>query len=101
MNARRCVATTLVAILLSGGALGFAADRGQSPKPAEGHMMMENGMMDMMNMMGMCRRMMDTRTTGHMLPQLPAGNEKLQLQMQSEVLQKIGEITAKYAAQIK
>lgn len=38
---------------------------------------------------------------GHMLPQLPPGNEKLQLQMQAEMMQKMGEIVAKYAAQIK
>ncbi len=35
-----------------------------------------------------------------MLPRLPAGNEKLQLQMHAEILQKIGEIEAKYAAQL-
>ncbi len=36
-----------------------------------------------------------------MIPQLPPGNEKLQLQMQAEIMQKVGEITAKYAAQLK
>ena len=34
------------------------------------------------------------------LPRLPAGNEKLQLQMHAEILQKIGEIEAKYAGQL-
>jgi hypothetical protein len=62
----------------------------------EGHMM-EGGM----NMMGMCRQMMDGGMMSHMLPQLPPGNEKLQLQMQAEMMQKLGEITAKYAGQIK
>jgi hypothetical protein len=36
-----------------------------------------------------------------MIPHLPPGNEKLQLQMQAEIMQKVGEITAKYAAQLK
>jgi hypothetical protein len=35
------------------------------------------------------------------VPQLPAGNEKLQLQMSAEIMQKVGEIVAKYANQIK
>ena len=36
-----------------------------------------------------------------MMPQLPAGNEKLQLQMWGEMMQKMGEIASKYAAQVK
>ena len=35
------------------------------------------------------------------LPSLPAGNAKLQLQMQAEIMQQVGEILAKYAAQVK
>jgi len=34
------------------------------------------------------------------MPRLPAGNDKLQMQMEAEILQKIGEIQAKYAAQL-
>lgn len=37
----------------------------------------------------------------HMGPTLPPGNEKLQLQMQAEIMQKVGEILAKYAAQVQ
>ena len=37
----------------------------------------------------------------HGLPALPPGNEKLQLQMQAEIMQKVGEILAKYAAQVQ
>ena len=38
---------------------------------------------------------------GHsMMPQLPPGNEKLQLKMQAEIMQKVGEILAKYADQV-
>lgn len=35
------------------------------------------------------------------LPALPPGNEKLEVQMQAEILQKVGEILAKYAGQVK
>jgi len=35
-----------------------------------------------------------------MIPRLPHGNEKLQLQMHAEILQKVGEIEAKYAAKL-
>jgi hypothetical protein len=35
------------------------------------------------------------------MPQLPPGNEKLQLQMQAEMMQKMGEILAKYSARVK
>ncbi len=43
---------------------------------------------------------------GHMphmmsLPSLPPGNEKLELQMQAEIMQKVGEILARYAGQVK
>lgn len=35
------------------------------------------------------------------LPQLPPGNEKLQLQMHAEIMQAVGAILAKYAAQVR
>lgn len=60
------------------------------------------GMMGMMNMMQMCERMMGGATMGGAaMPQLPPGNEKLQFQMQAEMMQKMGEIAAKYADRIK
>ena len=34
------------------------------------------------------------------IPSLPPGNEKLQLQMEAEMMQKMGEILAKYAAKV-
>ena len=75
-----------------GGMMG----RGMSDGP-----MMQGGMMDMMNGMGACGGMMGgPAMSGRMMPQLPPGNEKLQLQMQAEMMQKMGEIMAKYAAQI-
>lgn len=49
---------------------------------------------------GMMGGMMGRQTSGGHLPQLPPGNEKLQLQMHAEIMQKVGEIMAKYANQI-
>jgi len=61
--------------------------------------MMGGGMMGMMNA---CDRMMESgRMESGMMPHLPRGNEKLQLQMQAEMMQKMGEILNKYADQIK
>lgn len=61
-----------------------------------GDAMMPGGMMNMMGMMGHCGA---TIGSGAAL-RLPAGNEKLQLQMQAEIMQKTGEILAKYAARL-
>ena len=100
------VVSALAVTLFAGGAWSIASAQGQSPNPPAGAHRMEGmpmggGMMGMMDMMGSCSRMMQGGTTGHMLPQLPPGNEKLQLQMQAEMMQKMGEIVAKYATQIK
>jgi len=71
-------------------------DRGMMGGP-----MMQGGMMGMTNGMESCGAMMGSSAmTGRMMPQLPPGNEKLQLQMQVEMMQKMGEIVAKYAAQL-
>ncbi len=50
-----------------------------------------------------CQSMMDkAKTSGDaMAPQLPPGNEKLEFQMHAEMMQKMGEIAAKYADRIK
>ena len=62
--------------------------------------MMGRGMMDgmggMMGMMNGCSQMMGTSATPH----LPPGNEKLQLKMQAEIMQKTAEILSRYADKI-
>lgn len=58
------------------------------------------GMMDMMGMMHGCAQMMNARGPMSAMPKLPPGNEKLQLQMQGEMMQKMGEILSSYAARI-
>ncbi len=96
MRMKTLLLTFSTAGLLMGG--GFAIGQHQheeAPKAPQG--MMGGGMM---NMMQGCERMMGARG-GHAMPQLPPGNEKLQLQMHAEIMQRVGEILAKYAAQSK
>ena len=38
---------------------------------------------------------------GRGMPAFPPGNEKLQMQMHAEIMQKVGEIMAKYAERIQ
>lgn len=104
------IKTLLLAVSTAGMFLGagFALaqqhQHEEAPKAPQGMMGggMGGGMMGggMMNMMQGCERMMSARG-GHAMPQLPPGNEKLQLQMHAEIMQKVGEILAKYAAQVK
>ncbi|MEO5883204.1 MAG: hypothetical protein ABIQ06_12370 [Caldimonas sp.] len=60
-------------------------------------------MQGMMGMMNSCQSMMakakDSGNTA--MPQLPPGNEKLEFQMHAEMMQKMGEIAARYAERIK
>jgi hypothetical protein len=71
-------------------------------KPPAGRGGMTGGMMGHggMDMMKHCEQMMGARGA-HPVPQLPPGNEKLQLQMHAEMMQRMGEILSKYAAQVK
>ncbi len=109
MQPRPIVMTLLLVTLVTASNLAAAADPPQSKKPAAGmagmekmdmdHDMMKGGMMQggMMHMMKGCHQMM----SDPMMPQLPAGNEKLQLQMRAEMMQKMGEILGRYADKIK
>lgn len=106
MRKKILAVSALAATLLTGGVPTVASAQGQPPKPPAGTHRMEGmpmggGMMGMMDMPDSCNRMMQGGMTSHMLPRLPPGNEKLQLQMQAEMMQKMGEIVAKYADQIK
>jgi len=112
---RKAVLAALVsAALMAGPGWSVAADK-QETKPDAGmhggrgmgamggmqEMEGMGGMMGMMDMMGSCTRMMQGGSMAHGIPQLPPGNAKLQLQMHAEMMQKMGEILAKYAAQIR
>ena len=112
MQIKQMILTVVSAVVLSGAA-GFALAQ-QPSKPAPGmqggegrsmdHGMMGGGamggdMMGMMNMMQGCNAMMGHSSA--MMPKMPPGNEKLEFQMHAEMMQKMGEIAAKYASQIK
>ena len=87
----KVVSAMIAAVAMSVSAWSLAAD-----KPAAQGMQGMQGMHGMQGMMSGCPMM-----GGGMMPQLPPGNEKLQLQMWGEMMQKMGEIASKYAAQVK
>jgi hypothetical protein len=110
MRKKKVILATLVsAALMASGGWSIAQEKPQPSKPGAGMRGMEGmqgmqgmeGMMGMMDMMSSCNRMMQGGSMGHGMPQLPPGNAKLQLQMHAEMMQKMGEVLAKYAAQIR
>lgn len=58
-------------------------------------------MQDMQGCPMMTGMMRGQRSGTGFIPQLPPGNDKLQAQMTAEIMQRAGEIAAKYAAQVK
>lgn len=104
------LAGTVFAVTLAiASAATAAADANQPPARSTPGMMGHGaGMMGygpgMMSpgagMMG-CPMMSGGMMGRGMMPMLPPGNEKLQMQMQAEIMQKVGEIMAKYANQIQ
>jgi len=92
------IAGTALATTLFVASAAIAATEANQPPAGGMPGMMERGP-GMMGMMG-CP-MMSGGMMGGMMPMLPPGNEKLQLQMQAEIMQKVGEIMAKYANQIQ
>lgn len=105
----------LLALAVSStAALATPADQPGSTPPAAGTggMMGEHrgsmmgggmGMMGMMQMMEHCQQMMgNSGMAGPALSmRLPPGNEKLELQMRAEMMQKMGEIAARYAERVQ
>lgn len=92
------IALTLAALAIGGGALAATAPDGKMPG-MEG-MQQGQGMMGCPMMSG--GRMGEGMSGGMMGgATLPPGNEKLQLQMRAEIMQKVGEIMAKYANQVQ
>jgi hypothetical protein len=93
-------AGTIGAAVLAAG-VAFSQD-----KPSGQHMPGMGGMHSGQGMQGGmmgCPMMRQSGGGGAsaLIPQLPPGNEKLQTQMTAEIMQKAGEIAAKYAAQAK
>ena len=107
--------TTPIKLALLGGAIAlfasalFAAEPATPENDAGRHGMMDDhgprmrghGMMGMMNS---CREMMGGAEHGAdslAVPRLPPGNERLQLQMRGEMMQRLGEIASRYADKVK
>ncbi|HJU25127.1 MAG TPA: hypothetical protein VJ722_00485 [Rhodanobacteraceae bacterium] len=115
----------LVVMTLAAGGAAIAADTKTDQKPAQGTDrsgtegmhggmrgmmqgdrsqpggdMMHGDMMGMMDMMGRCSQMMGHGSPMSGMPKLPRGNDKLQLQMEAEMMQKMGEILSSYAARL-
>jgi hypothetical protein len=103
MSIKKLLAVALTSLVCTAGTPTFAADPATpavSPAPAAG------AMEDRMHHGKRCDMHHSKMKHGHhmpqmiMLPRLPHGNEKLQLQMHAEILQKVGEIEARYAAKL-
>lgn len=116
MELKRTLVMLASATLLSGASsIALSQQSPAKPAPSEGRSMdhgmmggrggmMQGGgdMMGMMNMMQGCEQMMSSSAMGSAtMPKMPPGNEKLEFQMRAEMMQKMGEIAAKYAGQIK
>jgi hypothetical protein len=104
VNVRHTWVACSLALMLSGA--GALAQQPEKSMPGSEGRSAEQGMMGggMGGMMGMrhCARMMGSGMMGSaMMPELPPGNERLQLQMRAEMMQKMGEILSKYAGQMK
>ena len=105
---RRLSVVAAVSIVLGAGVLSSAAvsqesrggqGMGGMHGPQQG--MMGGGMGGMMQGCPMMNRGAAAGSGATLIPQLPPGNEKLQAQMTAEIMQRAGEIAAKYAAQVK
>jgi hypothetical protein len=108
---KEIIAMTMIAAAVTMSTWSLAADRdkpaaqGMHGMPATQGMPMQ-GMPGVQGMMGsgcpmMGGGMMGAQMSNAAMPQLPPGNEKLQLQMWGEMMQKMGEIASKYAVQVK
>lgn len=119
MHTKTLLTTLVSALLISVSSMALAGDKKESEQPSQsmpgmgkmdmhhgmkgrgtkGEGMMGSGMMGggMMEMMHGCKQMMGSGG----MPELPAGNEKLQVQMHAEMMQKMGEILGRYADRIK
>ena len=86
------------------GMMGHHAGAGTAQQGMMGHAgagMAQQGMTGCSMMSGgMGSGGMGAMMGGRGMPAFPPGNEKLQMQMHAEIMQKVGEIMAKYAERI-
>lgn len=103
MNGNRFLVGTLAALALFAAGAAVSAEQNppshgmgrQMEKKMDGKMSCD-GMMGMMGN-GMMGGMMNNR---QMMPAMPPGNEKLEMQMHAEMMQAMGAIMQKYADRI-
>jgi hypothetical protein len=98
------VGKSLAAILLATPLMTQAAEPQPSPAKTMGEEMMHGKQHGGERMGKRCEKYgmgMHPPVPMVMIPPLPPGNEKQQLQMQAEIQQKVGEIIKKYADQLK
>ena len=97
MNRTRTIVTALaVATLGAGGAMAQSPSESPHSRGSQG---MQGGMGGMMGMMQGCP-MMSGGAMGHGMPQLPPGNEKLEMQMHADMMRAMADIMTKYAARL-
>lgn len=119
MRTRACLKVLAFCAALALGTVANAAgpaspQQGGEKGPQGHHGMMGDGMMGgggmtggggmggMMDMMQSCQSMMgNSGMSGTAMPKFPPGNEKLEAQMHAEMMQKMGEIAARYAERIQ
>lgn len=91
---------SLVAMGATPGGSDSKEQQQSSPQGMMGQRMMGG---DMTEMMRSCQSMMggSAGTSAMTPPKLPPGNEKLEAQMHAEMMQKIGEIAARYVERSK
>ena len=94
MNFRNVAATLVSIALLAGSGLSVAAETQDAPTQ-KSPMMSHHMMMNHHAMNGV-----DMNTCPMMMSHFPAGNEKLELQMQGEMMKAMGDIMLKYADRI-
>lgn len=109
MNPKRLLFAALAALLLGNGSIASAQDRADD-KDRSGmkHEMDMSGDAKEGGMMGMCQQMMKGGAMQGsmmggmgMMPALPPGNEKLQMQMHAEMMRTMAAVMEKYAARVK
>lgn len=106
MRAKHLLISAVATTLLTGSLVSLAQETprtdqpGADERPQRQMPMGEQGMHG--DMMRMCHQMMMGGHMGRMMmPQLPPGNERLQMQMHAEMMRRMAEVLEKYAGQIR
>ena len=100
MNGNRLLVSTLSALTMFAAGAAGAAEQKPSQHGAGAQMERKmDGNMSCEGMMGMMGQGM--MNNGQMMPEMPPGNEKLNMQMHAEMMQAMGTIMQKYADKVQ